>query len=193
MSDTQRSRAQILALFADNVTGQVSAQDLRDFSVTIMEEEFKYAGDMWVEPAVGFTITDKSARGWFLYSQTIKSDCSWMNVLFLNTSGEWHKANVSASAQTGVFGIAMNSYLSNESQAQILMRGLIYDSSFSATFSGFVGKPVYLASTVAGSITITKTTNSVVVLGFVLGSTAGNSNIGKWYFRGAACWAIAGS
>ena len=36
MADTQRTRAAILALFADNVTGQTSVQDLRDYVVTIM-------------------------------------------------------------------------------------------------------------------------------------------------------------
>jgi len=34
MADTQRSISQILALFADNATGQISAQDLRDFAVS---------------------------------------------------------------------------------------------------------------------------------------------------------------
>ena len=36
MADTQRTRAAILNLFGDNVTGQISAQDLRDYVVTIM-------------------------------------------------------------------------------------------------------------------------------------------------------------
>jgi len=47
MSDTQRSRAAILSLLADNATGQISAQDLRDFVVTVMEEEFVNSGDFW--------------------------------------------------------------------------------------------------------------------------------------------------
>ena len=36
MADTRRTRAEILALFADNSIGSISAQDLRDFVVTIM-------------------------------------------------------------------------------------------------------------------------------------------------------------
>ena len=45
MADVQRTRAAILALMADNVTGQISAQDLRDFIVTVMESEFVNPGD----------------------------------------------------------------------------------------------------------------------------------------------------
>ena len=47
MADTQRNRSAILTLFADNVTGQISPQDLRDFVVTVMEAEFAYTGDFW--------------------------------------------------------------------------------------------------------------------------------------------------
>ena len=50
MADTGRSRAQILSLFSDNVTGQISAQDLRDWVVTVMEEEFANFGDFWAKP-----------------------------------------------------------------------------------------------------------------------------------------------
>lgn len=36
MADTRRTRAELLASLADNSTGDISAQDLRDFLVTIM-------------------------------------------------------------------------------------------------------------------------------------------------------------
>ena len=36
MADTRRTRASILALFADNITGDISPQDLRDFVVTAL-------------------------------------------------------------------------------------------------------------------------------------------------------------
>lgn len=35
MPDTPRTQAQLLSLFADNTTGQISAQDLRDFVVSV--------------------------------------------------------------------------------------------------------------------------------------------------------------
>ncbi len=35
-TDTERSRADILALFADNTSGDISPQDLRDFAVSVM-------------------------------------------------------------------------------------------------------------------------------------------------------------
>jgi len=87
MADTQRTRAQLIALFADNVTGQISEQDLRDFLVTLMEEEFANPGDFWNQPTPMRTTTDKSARGWLLYSQTVSEACSFMNVMALGPSG----------------------------------------------------------------------------------------------------------
>jgi hypothetical protein len=36
MADTRRTKAEILALFADNTSGNISPQDLRDFVVTVM-------------------------------------------------------------------------------------------------------------------------------------------------------------
>jgi len=36
MADTERTRSSILSLFADNTSGDISPQDLRDFVVTMM-------------------------------------------------------------------------------------------------------------------------------------------------------------
>jgi len=36
MADTQRTKSQLETLFADNVTGDISPQDLRDFMTTVM-------------------------------------------------------------------------------------------------------------------------------------------------------------
>jgi len=194
MADTQRSRAQLLALFADNVTGQISAQDLRDFLVTLMESEFAQAGDFWAKPQAKFITTDKTGKGWKMHSQYIGSACSFMNVMYMDKStGQWMLANVSASAQTGMLGIAMDSYAAGYSTADILMEGVLYDSSFSTTFSRLIGRPIYLASGAPGSITTTTTTNSVLVVGYVMPSDDGGSAIGKWYFVGPACWAVKGS
>ena len=73
MSDTQRTRAALLSLAADNTTGQFSLQDMRDFMVTVMEEEFTNPGDFWAKPNPKNTTTDKTARGWKIYSQYIGS------------------------------------------------------------------------------------------------------------------------
>ena len=192
MADTQRTRAQILTLFADNVTGNISAQDLRDFVVTMMEEEFVNPGDFWAEPNVKITITDKSARGWKLYSQYVGSDCSFMNVLFMEAStGYWMRADVADSTMNGYVGLAMDSYTSDTSTAIILMRGMVYNSDFSTTFSELHGRPVYLASGVVGSITTTVTT-SIYILGWIVHSDDhGGSAIGKWYFN--PNWAVLGA
>jgi hypothetical protein len=190
MADTQRTRAALLALFADNVTGQISAQDLRDFTVTVMESEFSNPGDFWKQPSVKAITTDKTGKGWIDYSQIVGSDCSFGNVLYLAASGVWKKANVATSGTTGIVGLALNSYVAGDSTAQILRKGVIYDSSFSAVFSGYIGKPVYLASGVAGSITVVKPTNSVLVIGWVEPSDGGEVAIGKYRFDPQ--WAIVG-
>lgn len=53
MSDTSRSLSAILALFADNSTGNISAQDLRDFVVSIFPGE----GSMYVTSSAATTIS----------------------------------------------------------------------------------------------------------------------------------------
>jgi hypothetical protein len=185
MADIQRSRSAILSLFADNVTGQISPQDLRDFVVTVMEEEFRNAGDFWRRPSVQYTTTDKSARGWKLYSQYVGSDCSWMNIMYMdNSTGYWMRADVADSTKNGIVGLAMDSYASDVSTATILMEGMVYDSSFSTVFSEKIGQPVYLDSGVPGSISAGITGNSTYILGFVAPSdNFGGSAIGKWYFK----------
>jgi protease II len=195
MADTQRSRAQILSLFADNVTGQISAQDLRDYVVTVMESEFVNAGDFWAKPAVAYTTTDKTARGAKLYSQYIGSDCSWMNVMFMEAStGYWMRADVADSTKNGFIGLAMDSYTSDLSTGVILIEGMVYDSSFSTVFSELVGRPVYLDSGVPGSVSIGETQNSVLIIGWIMHSDDhGGSAIGKWYFSGQGAWSIKGS
>jgi hypothetical protein len=195
MADTQRTKSAILSLFADNVTGQVSAQDLRDFVVTVMESEFVNAGDFWANPQAKYTTTDKTARGAKEYSQYMGSDCSWMNIMYQEAStGYWMRANVSDSTQTGRLGVAMDSYTSDFSTAIIMTgRGMIYDSSFSTIFSELLGRPVYLDSGVPGSISIGATGNSELIVGYITNSDdAGGSAIGKWLFLGEACWAVRG-
>jgi hypothetical protein len=193
MADTQRTRAQILALFVDNVTGQISAQDLRDFVVTVMESEFANPGDFWSRPQAKYNITNETAKGWIEYSQYIGEACSWMNAMYMDQStGRWYLANVANSLKTGLIGLAMNSYAAGVSTANILKEGIVYDASFSATFSGNFGRPIYLASGFPGSITLVITT-SVLVLGGIAQSDnfSGISAIGKWYFKPE--WAVRGA
>ena len=192
MADTQRTRAALISLMADNVTGQISAQDFRDFIVTVMEPEFANPGDFWKQPDVTQRITDASITGWKLYSQTIGSAVSFGNVLFMNTSGTWMRADVAASGKTVLLGVAGDSYASDATTGIVLRKGLVVDSSLSATFSGFIGRPIYLDSGVPGSISVGITGNSVKIAGYIVGSAAGDSNIGKWFFD-PEDWAVKGS
>lgn len=191
MSDTQRTRAQLLTLFADNVTGQISPQDLRDWVVTMMESEFAYAGDFWKQPGTRETTSDATCRGWKDYSQVMNSACSFANILVLDSDGGWVRADVADSTLTGVLGLAADSYASNASNAVILREGMVYNSVWSALFSQYIGRPVYLDSGVPGSISMGMTQNSVLVVGWVEASDDAGVAVGKFRFKPE--WAVRGS
>jgi hypothetical protein len=200
MADTQRTRAAILALFADNVTGQISAQDLRDAIVTIMESEFVNEGDFWRGPTVENITTDKTTRGWHDYSQAMHSDYSasfGMPLAYDAQSGVWIPADLSNSAMNPVRGIAADSYASNNTSIVVLRKGLIYDSGLSR-LSGYVGKPVFLQSRAVdasgGSIDTTPGTSvsTVGIVGYVEGSTITTDSVYKWRFDGTGNWAVTG-
>lgn len=190
MADTQRSRAQILALFADNSTGQISEQDLRDFVVTIMEEEFANPGDFWAQPETRKVTTDATAKGWKQYSQIVGSDCSAFNVMYMTASGEWKRADVADSTKTGILAMAMDSYTSDQSTCTMLREGVVYYSAWSGLFSGYIGRPIYLDSGVPGSVSISVTANSQLIVGWVERSDDGGTAIGKFRFKPE--WAIRG-
>lgn len=191
MADTQRTRAAILVLFADNVTGQASVQDMRDAIVTMMETEFVNPGDFWKKPNhVGLTV-DKTVRGWIDYSQEVGSDISFGNPIYLSpASGIWYNATVSVSTKGPAIGLAANSYTSGATDAQVLRRGLVNDSAFSARFSGFIGRPVYLGSDALGSLSVTITTASNQVIGLVERHSDGPTTT---YFRFDPTWPVKGA
>jgi hypothetical protein len=190
MSDTQRTRAALLALLADNTTGNISAQDLRDLMVTIMEAEFANPGDFWSQPAVVNHTADKTVKGWVLYSQMMLSDCSFGRVCYLTPSG-WAPASGLTSTLNQTLGVAANSYAAAESQAQMLRKGLVYDSALSARFSGFVGRYLVLVSGYTGSISVTFNTGSNRIVGTVELSGWSDVTSGHWRFNPA--WAVAGT
>lgn len=184
MADTQKSRAAILALFADNVTGQISAQDLRDFVVTMMEEEFTNPGDFWNQPGYNYTTTDRDIRGWTNHSQTIDSTLSAHTIIYLTPSGTWKGASPSTSGENYILGVLGESAAAGDSDADVLRKGVVVNSLYSARFSGFIGSPVYLQSGVIGSVSITIPTNSIKILGRVLPNTSASGVVTstKWFF-----------
>ena len=198
MSDTQRSRAELLALFADNVTGAISSQDLRDYVVTIMESDFQFAGDFWTEPKPNFTTTDKTGRGWIDYSGIAGSDLSFGDALCYDTSTSfWIRATISASNRNPCLALALDSYASNASNVRALRRGLFYDSAFSGVWSGFVGRPVYLACGSHGRWSVTKPTSApapsfLPIIGIVEASTTGTF-AGSGKFRFDPMWFVEGT
>lgn len=194
MADTARTKAALKALYADNVTGQISPQDARDFMETVMPDEFVNPGDSWAKPQAKYSTTDKTARGYIQYSQYMESAVSWMNVLVRDAStGYWMLADVADSTlNAGQLGLAMDSYAAGYSTAEVLIQGLVYDSTFSTVFSRKIGMPVYLDSGVPGSISVGETGNSVKIIGYVACSDDGGSAIGKWYFNPVNDWSARG-
>lgn len=190
MADVQRTRAALLALAADNVTGNMSLQDLRDFMVTIMPEEFQFEYDFWNQPLVSKHTTDKTIRGQILYSQLMLSAVSFGRVCYLTPSG-WGEASALGSALNQCLGVAGNSYAAAESQAQILKKGLVYDSALSARFSGYVGRYLVLVSGYPGSVSVTFNTGSNKIVGFVELSVWSDVTSGHWRFDPS--WTIAGA
>lgn len=164
MADTQRTRAAILALFADNVTGQISPQDARDMIVTLMEAEFVNPGDFWKDPSARNISTDRTGKGWIDYSQEITSDCSYGNVMQLDGSGAWALASFNGdSLLVTTIGVALESYLQGTSACNILRRGLYVQENKKDFFAGSMGKPFYLLSGTAGSMTRDAWDQSVTV------------------------------
>lgn len=195
MSDTQRTRAALITLMADNVTGQISAQDIRDFLVTIMEPEFVNPGDFWNKPKSDYITTDKTGKGWKLYSQTAGSDLSWMAPVKQSTDGEWVRAEATTSTMNGRVGLVMNepTIASNATTLEILLEGIVYHSLYSVA-SIPINNPIYLASITSGpgSINWSLAADSVYMLGItVQDMSAPDSVTGKWYFSPGR-WGIAG-
>lgn len=203
MADTARNRADLIALFADNVTGQLSEQDLRDFLVTVMPAEFLYSYDQWVEPDAAQVTTDLTVRGWIQHSQTMHADCSasFGMPLCLTSNGLWAPANVTDSTRnTGVFGIPADSYASGATSCEILRRGVVYHSALAARFAGYRAMAVYLQSAAStqdnnsASIDCQSATNvstpysRFLQLGYVL-----DSDTGKWFFNPPANWPVVGT
>ena len=177
MADTQRTRAAILTLFADNVTGQISPQDLRDFVVTVMNSEFAYTSDFWKGPDPRQLTADRTYRGWVDYSQEIGSTCSYGNLMQMNGSGEWHFASFNGdSLQVAALGVAMESYTQGTSVGVILRKGLYFHSLMSNAWTGSIGKPFVLLSGTAGSMTRTLDQSETVTLGYPVAMNSGGAS-----------------
>lgn len=192
MADTQRTKAALIALMADNVTGQISAQDLRDFLVTVMEDEFVNPGDFWRQPDAQY-LTAEGVRGWVEYSQLISEACSFGNIMMRGASGQWTLASGitgSVVSTPVVLGVAEDSYTAS-TFGNILRKGLVYISAFSASFDGDIGKLVYIKSDVAGSMTLTLAT-SALALGIVEPeqSTGLENDTNIWRFVPEMAWGI---
>lgn len=197
MVDTARARADIITLFADNVTGSISAQDARDFIVTVMPSDFQFSGDAWAQPLVAFTTTDKTGRGWIEYSHTAGSALSFGNAVCFDASTSLlHRAYCSVSARMPIVGVVLDSYASDAANVQLLRKGILVNSYHSGTYSGNAGRPVYLcfSGTSAGEYSVTFSQAADVsfppIVGIVCASTAPFAGADKLFVN--PMWWIAG-
>lgn len=185
MADTQRTRAALLALFADNVTGQISEQDLRDYLVTVMNAEFAYVGDFWAEPDKA-NLTAEGVRGWMIYSQAMDSVMTYGIVVYQTPSGTWKQADCADSDMNALLAMTVSAITSGDSGI-LLRKGLIFKSVYSGIFSGYNGRPLYLDSGVLGSIA---GPNSVPTSAKIIGVVEDDTN---GIFRFDPDWSIVGS
>ena len=193
MSDTQRTRSALQVLFADNVTGGVSPQDLRDFLVTVMQPEFVNESDFWNEPLPDQVTTDRTTRGYHWYSQVLSEDVSMGAIVYLNSNNAWSKANGSVAAiDQRVLGVATESYLEDATNFKVLRRGIIYNSVAAEVnrLTGYIGHNLFLMSAVDGSMDVADNNSTSCVIGYVLPAGVGSVQCkGKWYFLGDA-WSV---
>ncbi|MFV1975492.1 MAG: hypothetical protein ACC651_07060 [Candidatus Scalindua sp.] len=164
MADVQRSRSALLTLFANNVTGQISEQDLRDFLVTIMETEFVNPGDFWHKPDKD-NITADSMKGWIEYSCIISEALSFCTPVCLKSTGDiWVQADVGAASLYPAIGLAYSEYAASATDAKILRRGIIKNSALSTIFANYNGKPVYLLSiaSIASKVGVAATISQIL-------------------------------
>lgn len=152
MADTQRTRAALLALFADNVTGRISPQDLRDFQVTIMESEFVNVGDFWKQPDGQYITADRSGRGWIDYSQLISEACSFGDILVRGASGAWTLLSLPLEySQITTVGMALDSFTAS-TIGTVLRKGLAKCAACSVQWSENIGRFMYADSGAAGKL-----------------------------------------
>uniref|UniRef100_A0A6M3ITQ4 Uncharacterized protein n=1 Tax=viral metagenome TaxID=1070528 RepID=A0A6M3ITQ4_9ZZZZ len=185
MADTQRTRAALQALFADNTTGQISAQDLRDFLVTALQPEFVNANDFWCSPQPDQLTTDLTTRGDHWYSQIAASDASlsFGKPCALTVLGTWSTANASQISCNAVLGIPADSYASAASNCKILRWGIVYDSSLANRLTGQVGLPLFLFSATDNSFSYTNADAWSRYIGYILPAGVGSVQTkGKFFF-----------
>ena len=185
MADTQRTRTALLSLLADNVTGQISAQDLRDFLVTIMNNEFAFTGDFWKGPDAA-QLTSEGGRGWFDYSQEMVSLMAFGYLVYLSPSNNWKYACASDVDENCILGVAMSATASGDSGI-VLRKGLVWKSAYSGAFNGYIGRPVYLESAVQASIA---GPNSAPTAEKIIGYVVDDLN-GLYYFD--PDWSVVGA
>lgn len=170
MADTPRNREALRKLLADNIKGDITAQDFRDILVTVMPVEFHWPGDAWKGPHPDCIVDGTNSRGWrgwVDYSQIMESAVSFGHALHLKGDGLWRKAQLSDSLVNPAMGLALSEYtgmawvnvpdgdnsyatvwMHTESQAKVLRWGLIFcdDWPWAPKLDGAIGHPVYLQS-----------------------------------------------
>ncbi len=197
MPDTPTNRADLIVLFGDNVTGQISASDLRNFLVTALPSEFLGAYDFWNTPTPDNITTDLTTRGTHLYSQIagVNHSLSFGKIYCLTSTNTWSTAIASTSANNFILGVATESYASGATNVKMLLKGIVYDSSLATRLSGYIGLPLYLFSATSCSMSVTNADNHSRIVGYVLPAGVGSIQCkGKfWFDPTIGTWAVSGT
>ena len=171
MADTARTRAALIALMADNVTGQISPQDLRDFMVTVMPAEFAYSDGFWCIPDAQQMTSDRSVRGPQKYSQLISEACSMGDVLIQGASGAWTLFSITGGGVINDIkriGMAAESYTASTYGTVLLKGGLIKCAAMSIYWSEGIGRFMYADSGAAGKTSVMSAAlmSTVIMIGY---------------------------
>jgi hypothetical protein len=145
MADTVRTRSQLVALFADNGTGQISAQDLRDFLISLSlktEADALYdaAGSAAAVQAnltshdhdADYSATDHTHTGDFTATVT---STSWDNleIPIWTPSANSTVTSISVTTQTGDSGTVT---FNVEKRTDLNSSGTNMEASITATAAG---------------------------------------------------------
>jgi len=155
MADTARTRSTLLSTyFPDNVTGQISPQDLRDGVVTWMPAEFENPGDFWCEASSEFLTDDDGDgldyRGYVWTSQIASANFSIGQLMMMTSNGTWAVATMMNASR--LVGMALNAGADGDSDMIIFRRGIVMYTGFSAllvsggAFVEMLGRGLYLDS-----------------------------------------------
>ena len=145
-----------------------------------------FAGDFWTQPdKVNMTV--EGVRGWLLYSQAADSAFSFGQIGYMTPSGTWKTADAADSDKNALLALAGED-IAVDGSGVFLREGLVFHSTHSGNFSGYIGRPVYLESGINGSIV---SPDSAVPTNAKIIGVVEDDDKAVWRFK--ANWSVVGA